>query len=198
MKKIIAAMTIIILTLGITSIAHGQVYVEKGDTLGKIASRNGMSLKDLISLNPHIVNPNKINPGDFIIVRSSAEKQKDLVDYAKALQESTTYKYGGQNAPYLTDCSGWTQYIYRKFGIKLPRTAAQQVAGGKPVKFADLQIGDLMGFSTRPDHKITHVGIYMGDNYWISNLNEKLDVEILNTWGKWSQAYFQWGARYEL
>lgn len=191
-------MTTIVLTLGISSIAHGQMYVEKGDTLGKIALEHGMSLKDLISLNPHIVNPNKINVGDYIIVRSNVERQKDLVDYAKALQESTTYQYGGQNAPYLTDCSGWTQYIFGKFGIKLPRTSSLQMKGGKHIKFADLQIGDLMGFSTRPDHKITHVGIYMGDNYWISNLNEKLDVEILSTWGKWSQAYFQWGARYEL
>jgi cell wall-associated NlpC family hydrolase len=65
------------------------------------------------------------------------------------------------------------------------------------VKFRDLQIGDLMGFSTRADKKITHVGIYMGENLFISNLNEKVDVEIMNTWGKWTQAYFQWGARYE-
>jgi len=157
-----------------------------------------MTLKDLISLNPHIVNPNDIKPGDYIVIRSNVEKKKDLVDYARSLQESTVYQYGGQNAPYLTDCSGWTQFVFKKFGIQLPRTSAQQATTGTPVKFNDLLIGDLMFFSTRADHKITHVGIYMGDNYWISNLNQKMDVEILSTWGKWTRAYFQWGARYEL
>lgn len=198
MRRILTASLTFILCLSFASISHGQVYVEKGDTLAKIAKESHMTLKDLISLNPHIVNPNDIKPGDYIVIRSNVEKQKDLVDYARSLQESTVYQYGGQNAPYLTDCSGWTQYIYKKFGINLPRTAALQAAAGKPVKFEDLQIGDLMFFSTRPDHKITHTGIYMGDNYWISNLNEKVDCEILSTWGKWTRAYFQWGARFEI
>jgi LysM repeat protein len=197
LKKIIAGTLSLILSLSFAGISHAQVYAEPGDTLYKIAKRNEMTLADIISINPHISNPNMIKPGDYIIVRSPVEKQKDLVDYARSLQESTQYVYGGQEAPYKTDCSGWTQYIFKKFGITIPRTSAAQLAGGKPVKFRDLQIGDLMGFSTRADKKITHVGIYMGENLFISNLNEKVDVEIMNTWGKWTQAYFQWGARYE-
>jgi hypothetical protein len=55
-----------------------------------------------------------------------------------------------------------------------------------------------MFFSTRPDKRITHTGIYMGNDYWISNLNELKDVEILSTWGSWGQKYFLWGARHEL
>jgi cell wall-associated NlpC family hydrolase len=121
-----------------------------------------------------------------------------MVDYARSLQETTTYVYGGQNPPYETDCSGWVQHVYKKFGVQLPRTAAQQATTGKPVKFQELQLGDLMFFSTRADKRITHVGIYLGDNYWISNLNEKNDVEVLSSWGKWTQAYFQWGSRHEM
>lgn len=200
LKKIIMAALTIMLTISFANISHAQVYVEKGDTLAKIAREHKMNLRDLISLNPHIVNPNRIMPGDYIVVRSAVEKQKDLVDYARALQESTTYVYGGQEAPTRTDCSGWVQYIYKKFGVNLPRTSAQQAATGKPVKFQDLQTGDLMFFSTRADKKITHVGIYMGKETqaWISNLNAEKDVEILSSWGKWTQAYFQWGARHEL
>jgi cell wall-associated NlpC family hydrolase len=54
---------------------------------------------------------------------------------------------------------------------------------------------DLMFFSTRADKVITHVGIYMGDGYWISNLSTKQDVEILSTWGNWTQKYFLWAQR---
>lgn len=198
MKKIIIAALTLFLTISFTNIAHAQVYVQKGDTLGKIAKNHNMTLKDIISLNPHIPNPDKIEIGDYIIVRSPVEKQKDLVDYARSLQETTKYVYGGQNPPWETDCSGWVQHIYKKFGVNLPRTSRQQATTGKPVTFQELQIGDIMFFSTRKDKVITHSGIYMGDNLWISNLNSEKDVEILSTWGKWSQAFFMWGARHEL
>ena len=179
------------------AIAHAEYYVEKGDTLYKIAKAHNMSLQDLLSLNQHLINPNVIQPGDYIVVRSE-NKAMDLIDYAKSLAEVTNYKYGGANPPLETDCSGWTQHIYSKFGVDLPRTARQQAATGKPVKFEDLQIGDLMFFSTRSDKRITHSGIYLGNHFWISNLNTEKDVEILPDWGRWTQAYFQWGARHEL
>jgi peptidoglycan DL-endopeptidase LytE len=203
MKKLIATALALVIGLSFSGIGHAEYYVEKGDSFYKIALENHMSLKDLISLNPHIANPNKINVGQYIVIRS-AEKQKDLVDYARSLQESTNYVYGGQDeiAPMNTDCSGWVQAIFKKFGVNLPRTSAQQAvtAYGSPVKFAELQIGDLMFFSTRADKKITHVGIYLGTEAkaWISNLNSEKDVQILSQWGPWTQKYFMWGKRFKL
>ena len=88
-----------IFIFGAASTASAQHYVEKGETLSIIAKANKMTLKDLISLNPHIENPNKINPNDYIVIRSAAEPQKDLVDYARSLQSVTAYVYGGKNAP---------------------------------------------------------------------------------------------------
>lgn len=181
-----------------TSPVSAQHYVEKGETMSMIAKEHRMSLKDLISLNPHIKNPNIIHPNDYIIIRSQSEAKKDLVDYARSLQDVTAYKYGGQNPPYETDCSGWAQFIFKKFGIDLPRTSAEQSKTGSPVTFNELQLGDLMFFSTRADKTITHVGIYLGNDFWISNLNDAKDVEILSTWGRWTQDYFLWGSRYKL
>jgi LysM repeat protein len=200
MKKILASLVALSFFVGFASVSHAQHYVKSGETMAKIAQNQGMSLKDLISLNPHIKNPNLIHVGDYIVIRSEVEKQKDLVDYARSLQDITVYKYGGQNAPLVTDCSGWVQAIYKKFGVNLPRTSREQavIAFGQPVKFPELQIGDLMFFSTRPDKVITHVGIYMGNDYFISNLNEAKDVEILSTWGRWTQDHFLWGQRVKL
>jgi cell wall-associated NlpC family hydrolase len=178
--------------------ASAQHYVEKGETLSKIAKTYGMTLKDIITLNPHISNPNVIQPKDYIIIRTKTEPQKDLVDYARSTQSVTAYVYGGKNAPYETDCSGWAQHVYKKFGVELPRVSRDQAKTGTPVTFDELQIGDLMFFSTRADKVITHTGIYMGNDYWISNLNEKKDVEILSTWGSWAQKYFLWGTRHEI
>lgn len=195
MKKHLIVLLAVYFLFSSVGVAKAQYYVQKGDTMYKIAQNNKMSLKDLISLNPQHINPNKIHVGDYIITRNPEEKQRDIVDYARSLQDRTAYVYGGQEAPLKTDCSGWVQAIYGKFGVKLPRTSGQQYKVGVPVAFHDLQIGDLMFFSTRADKVITHVGIYMGENFWISNLNTVKDVEILSTWGSWTQKYFMGGTR---
>lgn len=198
MKKVVAVTMAALFVFGAAKAANAQHYVESGESLSEIAKEYNMTLKDIISLNPHLENPNIIHPNDYIIIRTKTEPQKDLVDYARSLQSVTAYVYGGQKAPYETDCSGWAQHVYKKFGVDLPRVSRDQALTGKPVTFQELQIGDLMFFSTRADKRITHTGIYMGNDYWISNLNEKKDVEILSTWGSWAQKYFLWGARHEI
>ena len=197
MKKIFTTLLALAAVFTFSSAASAQHYVEKGETMYSISRDLNMSLKDLISLNKHIADPNKIKPGDYIVIRSGTETQQDLVDYAKSLQYVTAYKYGGTNPPYSTDCSGWAKHVFAKFGVTLPRVSRDQAKTGTPVKFENLQVGDLMFFSA--DGKtITHTGIYMGNDYWISNLNEEKDVEILSTWGKWSREHFKYGARHKL
>jgi cell wall-associated NlpC family hydrolase len=202
MKKVILAAAVAVpLFFGIGNAAHAQHIVTKGETMYKISKEYNMSLADLLSLNKHISNPNRIKVGDYIVIRSEVETAADIVDYAKSLQYVTAYSYGGNNFPYSTDCSGWVQGIYKKFGVALPRVSKDQAKTGTPVKFEDLQEGDLVFFSTASDKHITHVGIYMGKNngdMWISNLNSKKDVEILPMWGKFSRDTFMWGTRYKL
>ena len=67
------------------------------------------------------------------------------------------YRYGGESPSRGFDCSGFVQYVYRKKGTQLPRTAAQQSSQGKSVRKSDLREGDLLFFSF--GGKINHVGI---------------------------------------
>ena len=57
-----------------------MTYVVKaGDTLSKIATRNGITLAQLLKLNPSITNPNKITVGDKInLPDTSTENTKPL------------------------------------------------------------------------------------------------------------------------
>jgi len=57
-----------------------MTYVVKaGDTLSKIATRNGITLAQLLKLNPTITNPNKIKVGDKInLPDTSTENTKPL------------------------------------------------------------------------------------------------------------------------
>ena len=198
MKKITATIMTFILLFAFSSAASAQHYVKSGETMSSIAKIYNMNLQDIIDLNPHMENPDLIHPNDYIIIRSKTETKKDMVAYAQSLQDVTTYVYGGNNFPYQVDCSAWVQGIFKKFGVDLPRVSRDQAKTGTPVTFKQLQLGDLMFFSTRPDKVITHVAIYMGDDLWISNLNENKDVEIMTNWGSWTQKYFLWGARYEI
>lgn len=195
MRKLILAVVFSILMID-TEPVSAEYTVKKGDSLWKISQQSGTPYKDLLTLNPHIDNPSLIHVGDYLVIRTQ-DVATDVVDFARALQDKTVYVYGGQDfIPILrTDCSGWVQYVYGKFDIKLPRVSKDQAKVGTPVKFADMKKGDLMFFSTRADKVITHVGIYTGDNYWISNLSTGKNVVVLSTWGSWSQKYFMWATR---
>jgi len=63
------------------------------------------------------------------------------------------------------DCSSFTQYIYGKYGVKLPRVSSSQATKGYRVAKANLKRGDLVFFTTsRTGKKIGHVGVYVGNN----------------------------------
>ena len=61
----------------------------------------------------------------------------------------------GGSSPSGFDCSGFTSYVYKHFGISLPRTSGGQSGVGTAVTKANLQAGDLVIYSG-------HVAIYVG------------------------------------
>lgn len=69
----------------------------------------------------------------------------------------TPYKYGGVS-PKGFDCSGFTQYVFGKNGVGLPRTASSQATSYEKIKIKDAQKGDLVFFG-RNKNEISHVGI---------------------------------------
>lgn len=83
-------------------------------------------------------------------------KGRELIAYARRFL-GTPYKYGA-NGPDRFDCSGFTTYVYKHFGIQLARSSRDQFSGGKPVRSIDrIQPGDLVFFAR--NGKIFHVGL---------------------------------------
>ena len=68
------------------------------------------------------------------------------------------YRYG-HSSPNGFDCSGLTQYVYNKHGIKISRTAKDQYKQGEKVKKNELQSGDLVFFQGKKSKGVRHVGI---------------------------------------
>lgn len=80
------------------------------------------------------------------------------------------YMWGGTSIKHV-DCSGLIRSVFFMNGILMPRNASQQARAGVPVRLDELVPGDLIFFGTpgengNPD-KISHVGIYMGDDVYI-------------------------------
>ncbi len=92
-----------------------------------------------------------------------------IVSYAKQFL-GCKYVYGGTTTKGF-DCSGFTQFVYKHFGVNLNRTAAAQYSNGKSV--TSLQSGDLVMFGKSG---INHVGIYIGGNTFIHAANPSRGV----------------------
>lgn len=69
------------------------------------------------------------------------------------------YRYGAAG-PNAFDCSGFTQFSYKKAGVKLPRTAAQQYRSVWHIKKKKRLPGDLVFFGSGSNKY--HVGLYAG------------------------------------
>lgn len=70
------------------------------------------------------------------------------------------YVYGGTTPPGW-DCSGATSYIFGQIGVKLPRTANDQMLASKRVSSSEARPGDLVFFIS--GGRAYHVGIFAGN-----------------------------------
>ena len=85
-------------------------------------------------------------------------KVKELLEYAFTFL-GTPYRHGAMS-PRAFDCSGFTSYVYKKFGFQLDRTSGGQIADGRRISRTELQPGDLVFFNGRAvNRRIGHVGI---------------------------------------
>ena len=90
------------------------------------------------------------------------------------------YRWGGASSKGF-DCSGLTMTVYRLNGLNLPRSSRQQWKAGKPVLRSQLSKGDLVFFATSGWKKVSHVGIYKGNNKFIhaSGSGKKIRTDSL-------------------
>ncbi len=80
-----------------------------------------------------------------------------------ARHNGASYRYGASGPTYF-DCSGYTQYVFRRFGRALPRVSRDQYAAMRHVTKSSAVSGDLIFFGSSAS-SIYHVGIYAGGGY---------------------------------
>ncbi|WP_209280726.1 C40 family peptidase [Paenibacillus athensensis] len=96
-----------------------------------------------------------------------------------------------------TDCSYLVQWVYRQFGISLPRTAAEQarylLENGLTINFAELAPGDLIFWSYEQNGRfmnISHVGIYAGNGKVIDASSSRGQVMYRDLFDRNKQVLF--------
>lgn len=120
-----------------------------------------------------------------------SESGSAIVDFAKQYI-GTPYVWGGTSLKNGVDCSGFTQAVFAKFGITIPRISNQQGSGGQAVGRKDLRPGDLVFWdNSSRNNGADHVGIYIGGGKFIAAPRPGGHVEISNLYGN----YF--GRRYQ-
>lgn len=105
----------------------------------------------------------------------------------------TKYKYGGCSKKGV-DCSCLAKQIYKQvYGVELDRRSKDQYKQCKPIKKQrKLKEGDLVFFKIN-GARISHVGVYLGDGYFIHS-STKSGV-VLNNLSEdyYSSHYFKGG-----
>ncbi|MBP1964334.1 C40 family peptidase [Paenibacillus aceris] len=119
---------------------------------------------------------------------STSAKADNIISLGKKYM-GTPYKFGSKVGQTRTfDCSTLTKYIYGKYGITLPRTAAQQSKVGSYVSKSNLKKGDLVFFSVPGRPGVGHVGVYLGNNKMLNTYGSGgVKITTLNSY--WNSHY---------
>ena len=102
----------------------------------------------------------------------------------------TPYRFGGTSRAGL-DCSGFVLQVFTPLGVRLPRVSADQARVGQPVAADQLQPGDLVFFDTAGGGRISHVGIYLGGDTFVSanSYQGKVSLDTLMADRYWAPRY---------
>lgn len=120
---------------------------------------------------------------------SASSVHNEMIDFSKTLI-GTPY-LGGGSTPSGFDCSGFVQYVLNKFDIDVARVSADQYNSKKAVEKGELLPGDLVFFVTTGKGRISHSGIYIGDNQFIhSDSTKGVKISNLETERYWKNAYY--------
>ncbi len=150
-----------------------KVYVIK--MLNNLGSNTLMAGRYIFVPNKNMVNKSKLEL-EYSLLR---ERRKALIHYAERFI-GRPYRFGGDSLLHGIDCSAFVQKIYERFiRMKIPRTAEEQYRTvGVFVPLSRIQVGDLLFFHTLSYARVTHVGIYIGNNRFIHAAGRRSGIKI--------------------
>lgn len=130
-------------------------------------------------------------PEEVVAPSPEAENLADkIIAYAKTWL-GVPYRWAG-NSKNGTDCSGLTYFVFKNFGINVPRSSYAYSGIGTKISRSDIKKGDILMWDTNRNGTIGHVGIYIGDGMFIHASSSKGKV-VTRSLASYSEKYM--GAR---
>lgn len=120
-------------------------------------------------------------PTSAEVAELTDEQSYKLPDLAESILDrgfelvGTRYRMGGTSTKTGFDCSGFVGYLFREeAGIKLPRSTREMINLDAPlVARSDLEPGDIIFFNNRGRGRVSHAGIYIGDDQFIHSSSSR-------------------------
>jgi lipoprotein Spr len=101
----------------------------------------------------------------------------------------TRYRYGGRTKNGI-DCSDFTSILYKNaYNIDLAGSAGDIFKKSMPISKSELKEGDMVFFKIRRRRRISHVGVYLGDNKF-AHATTKAGVVISDLSEPYYKKYF--------
>jgi LysM repeat protein len=170
-----------------------KYIIKSGDTLGRIAGKYQLSVKELIELNK--LSSDRIYVGQKLKVPGTKTKTEPTVDTELAAKMIASakkligipYVWGG-STPSGFDCSGFIYYVANQAGMDIGRYSAEGYYDR--TYYVDTpKAGDIVFFENTYKRGISHLGIYLGNNQFIHSNDS--GVMISNLQGAYYQAHFE-------
>ncbi|MEL6367177.1 MAG: C40 family peptidase [Pseudomonadota bacterium] len=106
-----------------------------------------------------------IRPGDTVVSRDNQAAGVGWIVASIAQEQiGVPYRFGG-STPSGFDCSGLVHFAYAGAGVDVPRTTSGLWQASRAVARAEATPGDVLFFDI--DGKPSHVGIYLGDGFFV-------------------------------
>lgn len=143
----------------------------------------------------------QVEPADDDIALVIDDQPYEMPQLADSLLElgrsliGTRYRYGGSSVQSGFDCSGFVGYLFREeVGLELPRSTRELIKLDAPkVARDDLEPGDLILFNDRGRGRVSHAGIYLGDDQFIHSSSSRsggVRIDSLDD-SYWNRSYLQ-------
>ncbi|MBP3653081.1 MAG: peptidoglycan-binding protein [Clostridia bacterium] len=135
---------------------------------------------------------------DKLVAGMSNAQKLEYVIYIAQQQLGKKYVFGSAGTKTF-DCSGLTMYCFKQVGVSLRHSAYSEGYNSNHQKISaisSMRRGDLVFFNTMSDGDLCdHVGIYLGNNYFIHASSGAAKVVVSNLASGYYNRVFSWGRR---
>ncbi|MFP5453251.1 NlpC/P60 family protein [Parvimonas sp. G1604] len=176
--------------LGILSKGEKVTGIDKGEWVEfTFNGKTGYVIKSYLSATKPAAEQPKANNNSGNSTPAKTEKQSYSSDIDKVIdlalaQVGKPYIWASANPNIGFDCSGLVYYVYKQVGISLNRTSYTQINNGISVDSKDLRKGDLVFFNNGGG-RISHVGIYIGNNQFVHASSPGTGVIVSKLFGSY-------------